>query len=114
MFRRTAQNVYKDIYENLKRGNFQPLLEHWRYYYTREKGAISISEEPGGFIFHVTDCPAVRHLKERNVPVKKSFFLQISLLNEAWSEGTPFVIETQIIRDGEYKMTVRRRSNDSK
>ena len=113
LFRRTARNIYRDIYENLQKGNYQPLLEHWKYYYTREQGIFSISEEEEGFCFHVTDCPAVRHLKEKNVPIADSFYFQISLLNEAWAGGTPFEIETQLISEGEYKMTVRRRRNDS-
>ena len=113
LFRRTARKVYRDIYENLQRGNSQPLLEHWKYYYTREHGIFSISEAEGDFCFHVTDCPAVRHLKGRGIPIKDSFYLQISMLNEAWSEATPFEIETEIISEGEYKMTVRRRPDDT-
>ncbi len=42
LFRRTAQNVYRDIYSNLLKGNYQPLLEHWKYYYTREDGVFNV------------------------------------------------------------------------
>ena len=110
LFSRTAKNVYKDIYENLQKGDYQPLLEHWKYYYTREKGVFTVVESDGGFSFNVTDCPACRHLKEKNTPVTENFYLQISLLNESWSENTPFTIETQLISEGEYKMLVRKKS----
>jgi len=113
LFCRTAKSVYKDIYENLQKGDYQPLLEHWKYYYTREQGVFTAAEGDGGFTFHVTECPACRHLKDKNTPITDNFYLQISLLNEAWAENTPFTIETQIISEGEYKMLIRRRQNDS-
>ncbi len=115
LFGRTAKNVYKDLYENLQKGDYQPLLEHWKYYYAREQGVFTVEEGSGdeGFSFHVTECPACRHLKEKNTPITDNFYLQISLLNEAWADKTPFTIETQIILEGEYKMLIRRRQDDS-
>ena len=113
LFDRTAKKVYKDIYENLQKGNYTPLLEHWKYYYGREQGVFTISEGDGGFTFHVTECPACRHLKGKNIPITENFYLQISLLNDAWSEDTPFIITTEILSEGNYKMIVRRRSDDS-
>ncbi len=113
LFRRTAQRVYREIYEQLKQGNPGPLREHWEYYYTREGGEYSVTEQGNGFQFEVHDCPAVRHLKERGVEVTESFYLQDVLLNEAWSEGTPFEIETKILGDGHYRMTVSRASTPS-
>ncbi len=113
LFERTARRVYRDIYENLKKGNSKPLLEHWEYYYSREQGVFTVSEVKDGICFYVTDCPAVRHLKKRNIGITDNFYLQISLMNEAWSGDTPFNIETEIISEGEYKMTIRRSGNDS-
>jgi hypothetical protein len=108
LFRRTAQLVYRDIYEALKRGDVWPLREHWEYYYSREGGVYEVAEVEGGFIFEVLDCPAARHLKERGVPVPEDFYLQDVLLNEAWSEGTSFDIRTEIIGEGSYRMSVLR------
>jgi len=113
LFRRTSQNVYRDIYINLKNGDFRPLIEHWSYYYTREDGLFTISEQDGETVFHVTDCPAVRYLKEEGVQITDDFYLQILLMNKGWSEDTPFEIDTEIIGEGEYIMTIRRNSNDS-
>ena len=108
LFRRTAQQVYRDIYEHLQQGDPRPLREHWEYYYTREGGEYSVTEQEGGFEFEVHDCPAVRHLKERGVEVTDSFYLQDVLLNDGWSQGTPFEIETEILGEGRYRMTVSR------
>jgi hypothetical protein len=30
-------------------------------------------------------------------------------MNEGWSEGTPFLIETEVTADGGYVQTIRRR-----
>lgn len=110
LLRRTAQQVYRDIYENLKGGDAGPLREHWQYYYDREGGRYTITELENGFVFEVLECPAVRHLKERDVPVTDDFYLQDLLLNDGWSEGTPFRIETELLAEGSYRMTVTRRS----
>lgn len=114
LFRRTAQNVYRDIYNGLRRGDSQKLLEHWSYYYTREKGGFIITESSNEVCFHVTECPAVRHLITNKIPVNRNFYLQMELMNNAWSEDTPFNIETSVIAEGEYTMTIRRNPNDSK
>ncbi|HUX20375.1 MAG TPA: hypothetical protein VMW69_03985 [Spirochaetia bacterium] len=114
LFRRTAQQVYRDIYESLKRGDAAPLREHWEYYYEREGGQYAITELQNGFAFEVLDCPAVRHLKERGVEVTQDFYLQDILLNDAWSEGTPFWIDTKILGEGHYRMTVSRKRNKEK
>ena len=106
LFRRTAQNVYKDIYLALTRGEWRPLLEHWTYYYDREEGKYEVIPADGGFIFLVTDCPAARHLREKNVPVTADFFLQDTLMNDAWSSGTPFEIRTDFLGEGSYRMSV--------
>ncbi|RKX98636.1 MAG: hypothetical protein DRZ90_02180 [Spirochaetes bacterium] len=113
LFRRTAQNVYRDIYNGLKNGDSQKLIEHWSYYYTREKGAFIITEGANEVSFHVTECPAVRHLLANKIPVNREFYLQMELMNNAWSEDTPFNIETSVLSEGEYTMTIRRTSNDS-
>lgn len=106
LFRRTAQKVYREIYERLKVGDTGPLREHWRYYFDREGGRYEIREIERGFVFEVLDCPAVRHLRERGVPVGDEFYLPDLLLNEAWSQGTPVAIETEVVGEGHYRMTV--------
>jgi hypothetical protein len=111
LFYRTAQRVYKDIWENLKAGNWQPLKEHLTYYYEREGGEFSIDDlESGGegFRFRVTRCPATEHLKARAVPVTENFYKQVTLLGEGWSENTPFTISTEVEEEGKYTIILRR------
>ena len=114
LFQRTAQRVYRDIYESLQAGNYTPLVEHWTYYYEREHGRFEINKKDGEVVFHVLECPAVRHLQERNVQVTKEFYLQIVFMNEAWSENTPFVITVELLGVGEYRHIIRSRKHASK
>ena len=109
LFRRTAQFVYKDIYQHLKQGDTGALLEHWNYYFYREGGDFSLTEDADGITFHEKKCPAASYIIQREGKVPETFFLQVTLLNEGWSENTPFSIETQILGDTEYIMTVRRK-----
>jgi hypothetical protein len=110
LFRRTAQNVYKDIYEHLKKGDCDPLLEHWRYFYEREGGEFELRMGEDKIVFHVTRCPAISHLKARGVKVSKESYLPTILLNDGWSEGTPFTIETVITGEGSYDCVIRKRA----
>ena len=109
LFRRTAQKVYADIYGHLKNGDADPLLEHWKYYYDREDGKYQVNTTPTSIEFAVEDCPAVRHLHQRDTAVTDEFYLQSALLNDGWSEGTPFVVSTEVVGDGRYTMTIRKR-----
>ena len=106
LFRRTAQLVYRDIYTSLVHGDWKPLLQHWQYYYDREGGRYDVAYKDEGFVFDVHDCPAAAHLKAKGVPLTPSFFLQDQLLNDGWAEGTPFRIETKLLGETSYRMTV--------
>jgi hypothetical protein len=110
LFRRTAQNVYKDIYEHLKKGDYEPLLEHWSYFYEREGGEFTLNRGKDEVVFHVLRCPSIEHLKARGVEVKDSSYLPTILLNDGWSEGTPFKIDTLVKGEGEYDCVIRRRA----
>ncbi len=100
LFRRTAQRVYRVIYEALKSGNPEPWVEHMSYFFNREGGVFEIQRNNGNIIFKVTECPAVKHLKERGISPSVDFCLQTSLLNEAWAENTPFTIRTVVVGEG--------------
>jgi hypothetical protein len=110
LFRRTAQDVYADIYEHLKAGDYEPLLEHWEYYYKREGGEFQLREAEDGIVFHVTRCPAISHLRNRGLRISEESYLPTILLNDGWSEGTPFKIETVITGEGSYDCVIRRRA----
>jgi len=106
LFRRTAQQVYRAIYEELKRGDPEPLVEHWEYYFTREDGRFEVVRGAGEIVFRVLECPAYRHLTERGAEIDDDFYLQITLLNDAWSEDTPFTIRTRVTGPGAYELTI--------
>jgi hypothetical protein len=93
LFRRTAQEVYREIYRALVEGDAEPLVEHWSYYYERETGEFAVDRDADGSIsFRVANCPAVSHIIERTGDVDETFYLQFELLAAGLSEGTPFEI----------------------
>ena len=110
LWRRTAQQVYKDIYEHLKQGDMHPLLEHWEYYFKREKGVFHLTKDSTGAVLVVDECPAVRHLREKGVAPDPCFCSQTKHLNEAWSEGTPFEIATETTGVGSCRQVIRRKA----
>ena len=54
---------------------------------------------------------AIPEIKFRGETVDDKTYLPTILLNEAWSQDTPFVIETNIIGDGRYEQIIRRRKH---
>jgi hypothetical protein len=109
LFVRTAQRVYRAIYEALQRGDSAPLLQHWRYYHGRELSRFRVEETKDTTRFVVEECAAVRYLREHDVEPGDAYYRHIRYMNEGWSEGTPFVIETEVTADGGYVQTIRRR-----
>lgn len=112
LMRRTAQDVYRDIHEHLKAGDWSELLAHWKYFHEREGGesCYACTETKDALVFHVLECPAAKHLAQRGVEVTEEFRLPDILLNEAWSEGTPLLITTEVLGPAEYRQTVTRRN----
>ena len=107
LFARTAQRVYRDIYDSLAAGDFEAFLEHLEYYYRREEGIFTVTRVEGGFDFSVTQCPAVGHVIERTGKVENSFYLQFELLAKGFSEGTPFNIEFRRVGELGYLYSLR-------
>ena len=48
-------------------------------------------------------------MREKGADVTDRSYLPTILLNRAWSESTPFEIETEVIGDGHYVQTIRRK-----
>ncbi len=94
VFRRTAQEVYRSIWEDLKGGDPRQLVKHWR-------DEIRLT---------VTQCPAVAYLRRRGIRVDPAFCRQTIAMNRAWSEGTPFEITTEVLGKGRCIQTLRRRA----
>jgi hypothetical protein len=108
LFRRTARDVYRDILSSLQAGDAEPLLEHWTYYMDREGGEYKLLRNGETAVLEVKKCPAVAHLRSRGESPDRHFCLQTILINKAWSQDTPFRIETDVTGDGACRQTVRR------
>ena len=109
VFKRTAQNVYREVYESLRAGNARPLCEHIEYYFSREGGEYKRSDSGDETVFTVSRCPAVEHLVSRGYPWTDEFCLQTKLLNEGWAEGTHFDITTEVTGEGSCVQIIRRK-----
>lgn len=102
-----AKQVYRDIYTQLQAGNADALAEHWQYFFEREKGDFQITRHGDGSIeLLVRECPAVRQLRAIGMDVSPDFCLQTKMINDAWSEGSPFVITTEKTGEASCRQTI--------
>ena len=108
-FRHTAHEVYRAIWDDLKRGDLEQLVEHWTYYFDREGGEYTLTRQGDEVAFIVHRCPAIAYLQRQGLAIDPDFCRQTVVMNEAWSEGTPFEISTQVLGDGRCVQTIRRR-----
>ncbi|MDD5519264.1 MAG: hypothetical protein PHI84_00460 [Kiritimatiellae bacterium] len=112
VFRQTAQRVYRSIYEGLKRGDWDELVEHWRYFMDREGADYNLSITDEAVVMIVKTCPAVAHLRKLGMTPSRFFCDQTILLNEAWCEDTPFEAVTEITGEGSCVQTIRRKTTE--
>lgn len=108
VFKATAQQVYRSIYEGLKRGDWSELVEHWQYFMEREGADYAIKVTEDAAVLTVRRCPAVAHLRKMGLKPSAFFCDQTVLLNEAWCEGTPFEAVTEITGEGRCVQTIKR------
>ena len=106
---RTAQDVYKAIREDLRRGDAESLVEHWTYFLDREQGKYRVERRGGVIRLTVRQCPAIAYLRRRGIAVDPAFCRQTVVVNEALAEGTPFAVTTDVRGGGRCVQTVRRR-----
>jgi len=109
IFRRTAQQVYRAIHEDLKAGNPEHLVEHWKYFFDREKGEYEIEREGGEIRMTVSRCPAVAYLQGRGIEIDPAFCRQTVAVNDALAEGSPFEVATEVLGGARCVQTIRRR-----
>ncbi len=109
VFTATARQVYRSIYEGLKRGDWSELVEHWRYFMDREGAEYALEVTEDAVVLTVRRCPAVAHLRKLGLTPSAFFCDQTVLLNEAWCEGTPFEAGTEITGEGRCVQIIRKR-----
>ncbi len=104
---RMAQEVYRDIYSKLKAGDAEALAEHWQYFFKREHSDFQLIRHNDGRIeLLVWKCPAVCRLKKLGMPVSPNFCEQTKMINDAWSDGTPFKITTEKTGNDSCRQTI--------
>lgn len=90
-----ARGVYRTMHMKLKDGDSSELLAFWRYYLAREGGDYGLEEMPDGTAtLVVRTCPALAHLKRRNVTGGEGLCEMTRFFNEELTRGTPFEIVT--------------------
>ncbi len=109
IFFAVGQKVYKSIHEKLKQGDTSELVEHWQYFFTREKGGFQIEETTEAIVLEVNECPAVRQLLKLGLIPSPLFCTQTILINEALCEETSFELKTEITGCGKCRQTITRR-----
>lgn len=109
VLRRTARDVYASIRADLLRGETAQLVEHWRYFFDREKADYEIEETGGAIRLTVHKCPAIAYLERRGIPVDPAFCRQTIVINQALAEGSRFDIDTEILGAGRCVQTIKAR-----
>ncbi|MCC6444893.1 MAG: hypothetical protein IT210_15725 [Armatimonadetes bacterium] len=109
IFRRTAQDVYRAVREEMRQGNAESLVEHWAYFFDREGGQYRLEREGDTIRMIVDRCPAIAYLNERGIPVAEHFCRQTVVINETLAEGSPFEVTTEVQGGGKCVQTIRRK-----
>jgi hypothetical protein len=108
--RRTAQRVYLDIYQNMKRGSYQALVEHLCYYLDREGGVYTLSKTREGIVIRVTSCPMHEHILNRGKVVSEYLFSFLKEYYTSFGIGTDYqVLFDSYDPTGKYTISIERR-----
>ncbi len=109
IFFNVGQKVYASIHKKLKQGDTSELIEHWNYFFAREKGVFKITENSDEIVLEVDECPAVKQLLKLGLTPSKFFCCQTTMVNEAMCESTPFESKTEITGCGKCRQTIKKR-----
>ena len=105
----TGTKVYKTLHEKLVAGDPSELIAWWRYYLDREGSAYTLEETADGAILTVSDCAALKHLENRNIPGGKGLCAATRILNEAFCSGSPYEIVLEETGERSCCQVLRRR-----
>lgn len=103
-----GKNVYKSINQKLAKGDTSELLQHWIHFLEREKGVFSIRESGNEITLTVSECPAIRHLKQLGIEISPHFCDQTIYINNGMCDDTAFKIETKITGEGSCVQTLKK------
>ncbi|MBR4654733.1 MAG: hypothetical protein IKO72_15365 [Kiritimatiellae bacterium] len=106
----TGTEVYRQMHRKLVAGDTSELIEWWRYYLGREKGAFRLEENADGTAtLTVNECPALRHLEKRGIPGGKRTCWATRIMNDAFCKGSPFEIVLEETGGFSCRQVLRRR-----
>ena len=77
-----ARAYFVPLTENLKTQGLEALEGHWRDVFTREGGKFDIGYEDNKLVLKVTQCPAIAHLKEKNMLYTDRYCLTTVVVNK--------------------------------
>ena len=100
--------VYRTLHDKMVAGDASELIAWWRYYMDREGAEYALEETPDGAVLTVKECPALRHLENRQVPGGKGLCAATRLLNEAFCAGSPYEIVLEETGERSCRQILRR------
>lgn len=103
-----GHDVYKSIRENLANDDTSELIEHWTYYFDREKADYQIEEHGNDVVLTVNECPAIKHIKSLGLELADNFCDQTKVINKGLCDGTPYKIATKITGCGSCQQILKK------
>ena len=80
--RQVATTCFAPLTEKLKAEGLKALEDHWRDIFTKEGGEFLICYEEGKLVLDVAQCPAILHLKEKNMLYTDRYCQTTAVVNE--------------------------------
>ncbi|MBN2455849.1 MAG: hypothetical protein JXB29_04825 [Sedimentisphaerales bacterium] len=77
-----AKTYFLPLTQKLKSEGLKALENHWREVFTREDGKFNISYEDDKLVLVVKQCPAIAHLKTRDMFFTDKFCLTTKVVNK--------------------------------
>ncbi len=62
-----GKTYFKPLSEKLKKDGLKALEDHWQYIFQKENGKFRLHYEGDKLVLEVDQCPAIAHLKEKNM-----------------------------------------------
>jgi len=92
---RFTRDWYAPLREDIRRRGLDALEDHFRGVFAKEGGGVRFHRTAVELVIYVDSCPAIRHMRERGMPVADLFFETTRTVNEGLCEGTD--IEAELV-----------------
>jgi len=91
--RNFTRTYYAPLISDVKGRGLIALKEHFDSLYEVEGGSVEITFTKDELVVKVHECPAVKHLRDNNIPVARLFYETSKTVNEAICEETDYTAE---------------------